>query len=179
MSEGAPEGQPAGDGTGGTGGETDWKAETEKWKGLARKHESDFTKTQKELQKASTAAAELAALKAAGQSDVEKFTSLASQHEALTTEHTTVSSERDSLRTENARLKAGLATGLTLDDMRFIPSGTEEEMLAAAKVLAERLGAAPGHVPDFDGGGRRTTEGPVKMGDVIRSERERLRGRGR
>lgn len=179
MSEGAPEIQPggnAGGGTGGTGtGESDVLAEVEKWKGLARKHETDYKRLEKEAAKHATAAAELAALKSAGQSDMEKFTSLQAQHEALTGEHSTVAQERDSLRTENARLKAGLATGLTLEDMRFIPSGTDEEMLAAAKVLAERLGAA--RVPDFDGGGRRTAEGPMKMGDVIRAERERLRRR--
>lgn len=174
------------DGTGnGSGEEVDWKArfeaikgdEVEKWKSLARKHEDDFKKLSREAQKNTTAASELSALKAAGQSDMEKVTSLTSQHEAMQKAHEESSRERDALRVENSRIKAGMAHGLSIEDMQFIPAGTDEEMSAAAKTLSDRLGTKNARVPNFDGGGRSESSNPKTMGDVVRAERARLRER--
>lgn len=178
MSEGAPEGQGgAGDGGGsGSGGdEQDWKAEAEKWKSLARKNETDFKKVEKEIGRLKPLADELEALKRNGQSEAERLTSLQSSLDNLNTEHGTVTQERDSLKVEVARLRAGLAAGLSLEDMQYIPPGDEAEMAKAAKTLAERLGAA--RTPNFDGGGRgRTPEAPTTFGGVIRELRDRGRG---
>jgi hypothetical protein len=182
MSEGAPENNTGPDGGAGSGAE-DWKArfdalggtDAEKWKEFSRKNETDLKKWQKEAERNAAAAKELADLRAAGQSETEKYTSLKSQFDSLNGEHQTAAQERESLAKENARLKAGMANGLSLEDMRFIPDGTPEEMTAAAKDLAERLGSS--RAPDFDGGARRTAGAPQSMSDVIREQRSRMRGR--
>lgn len=185
MSEGAPEGGAGGNGgtnDGGTG-EIDWKAryealggeEAEKWKNLSRKNEDDFKKASREAQRNAAAAEELKRLKELGQSTEEQVASLKAAHDNLSKEHTTVASERDSLKVENARLRAGLAAGLTLDDMQYIPVGDEDAMVKAAKTLAQRLGTA--RTPDFDGGGRgREPEPPKTLGGVIRNLRDQQRG---
>lgn len=185
MSEGAPEGQPGGNGGSGSGstGDVDWKArfeslggeDAEKWKNLSRKNEDDFKKADRERQRNAAAADELRRLKEAGQSNEEQVTSLRAAHENLTKEHGTIASERDSLKVENARLRAGLSAGLTLDDMQYIPVGDEDAMLKAAKTLAERLGTA--RTPDFDGGGRGKESTPPKtFGETIRNLRNQQRG---
>jgi hypothetical protein len=185
MSEGAPEGQTGGDGGAGPGGtgEPDYKArfealggeEAEKWKTLSRKNEEDFKKASREAQRNAAAAEELRRLKESGQSHEEKLTSLAAAHESLTKEHQTIASERESLKVEVSRLRAGLAAGLTLDDMQYIPLGDEEGMVKAAKTLAQRLGTA--RTPDFDGGGRGgSPEPPKTFGGVIRNLRDQQRG---
>jgi hypothetical protein len=182
MSEGATEIQPGAEGGGG-GGETDWKAQvdalsadTEKWKGLARKNETDLRKAQKDLDAGRAAIQELEALKRAGQSESEKYASLESQFNAFREQHEPLAGQVQTLTTENTRLRAGLEAGLSLADMAFIPAGTEEEMKAAAKTLASRLGAA--RDPNFDGGARTTPSGPMTMDDVIRTGFKRDRRAG-
>lgn len=173
MSEGSVEIQPGAEGGAGSGGEFDWKAETEKWKGLARKHEGDLRKVQRDADAGRAAAQELAALKAAGQSDGEKYASLEAQFRAFREEHEPLKGTVESLTTENTRLRVGLEANLSLADMAFIPAGTEEEMRAAAKTLAERLGTAQD--PDFDRGVRRTPSGPLSADDWIRQGFHRKR----
>lgn len=168
MSEGSTEIQPgAGEGGDGGGDGTNWQAEVDKWKGLSRKHETDLKKALREADSGRTAAQELAALKAAGQSDAEKYASLESQFNSFREQHEPLSGQVQTLSQENARLRAGLEAGLSLADMAFIPAGTEEEMKAAAKTLANRLGTAQD--PDFEGGARMTANPPKTMDDVIRS----------
>lgn len=185
MSEGAPEGGAGGSGSGDNGGQEqiDWKAryealggeEAEKWKNLSRKNEDDFKKAARDAQRNAAAAEELRRLKESGQSHEEQFTSLKAAHENLSKEHQSVASERESLKVEVARLRAGLAAGLTLEDMQYIPVGDEEAMVKAAKTLAQRLGTA--RTPDFDGGGRgRESEPPKTLGDTIRNLRQQQRG---
>ncbi len=173
MSEGAPEIQPGAEGGTGPADETDWKTETEKWKGLARKHETDLRKVLKEADAGRAAVQELAALKAAGQSDAERYASLEAQFNSFRETHEPLKATVETLTTENMRLRAGLEAGLSLADMSFIPNGTEEEMKAAAKTLAERLGTAQD--PDFDRGVRRTPSGPLSADDWIRQGFHRKR----
>ena len=166
MSEGTPEIQPGAEGGAGDGGEFDWKAEAEKWKGLSRQHETSSKKMLKDLDAGRAAMQELSALKAAGQSDTEKYASLEAQFKSFREEHEPLKGTVDSLTMENARLRAGLEAGLSLADMAFIPAGSEDEMKAAAKTLADRLGTASD--PDFDRGVRRTPSGPMSADDWIR-----------
>lgn len=160
------EGQPNGD-------EVDWKAkfeeasqDAEKWKGLSRKNESDLNKTRKALDAASGASAELDAIKRAGMADAEKYAALEAQYKATTEQTGALSSENAALKTENAKMRAGLAAGLSIADIAFIPNGTEEEMIASAKTLAERLIGA--ETPNFDRGPRKTPEAPQGMSGFIR-----------
>lgn len=167
MSESSTEIQPGAEGGGQEGGDgTNWQAEIEKWKGLSRKHETDLRKAQKDADSGRAAMSELAALKAAGQSDAEKFASLQSEFNTFREKHEPLTAQVGSLTQENLRLRAGLEAGLSLADMAFIPAGTEEEMKAAAKTLAARLGTAQD--PDFEGGARQTANPPKTMNDVIR-----------
>lgn len=174
MSESAPEGGNSGQNAGGTeGGNTggeqqpNWQEETEKWKSLARKHESDFEKARKIADANANAAKELANLKRTGQSETERLTSDLSTAQA---ERETLKAQNSSLSQENARLLAGLEAGLTLADMKFIPLGEPDEMVKAAKDLASRLGAA-GTPPNHNGGAMPPPSAPKTMSEVIRAAR--------
>jgi hypothetical protein len=174
MTESAPEGGDSGQNAGGneggnTGGESqvNWQEETEKWKGLSRKHESELEKVRKTAEANASAARELANLKRAGQSEAERLTSDLS---TVATERDTFKSRAEQLTQENARLLAGLEVGLTLADMKFIPLGDPVEMVKAAKDLASRLGAA-GTPPNHNGGGMPPPSAPKTMSEVIRAAR--------
>lgn len=173
MSEGVPEGGQTGEsGTqGGGASPVDWEAEAKKWQGLSRKHE-DASKKNFEAAKAGEAAAkELAELKRGQQTELERITGDLSN---ATKAKGDLEGQLTASQAENAKLRAGLAAGLSLEDMAFIPNGTPEEMEKAAKTLAQRLGA--GAPPDFDGGGRTPADAPKTMSDLIRQEVQKKRG---
>lgn len=117
------------DDTAGTGPDTgaDPKAEAEKWKALARKHE--------QAAKANASAAKKLA-------DIENRDK--SETQKLTEERDALKVERDEARVDATRTRLGLRYRLEEADLDFLGSGTDEQMEARAKRLAERgVGKTP------------------------------------
>lgn len=142
-----------------TAAEKDWKAEAEKWKAFARKHEDtakanaekakrfdEFEESQKtELQKAADAAA---AAKA----------------------------EADATRAELARMQAAVKHQLSEEDLELLGShGTPEEIDARAERLAARLKGAEASRPKPDfGAGDRGSDVGGKAGQLTHDDMKRM-----
>jgi hypothetical protein len=111
-----------------------------------------------------TAASELATLKAASQSDIERITS----------ERDSLKGQHGSLSAENMRLKVALEKGLTGDKAVLadrLTGATVDEMKADADKLLQLFGGA-GSSTGFDGGARGNGSGQQKtMDDLIRGAR--------
>lgn len=150
-----------------TGDTTDWKAEAEKWKGLARKHE-DRAKDN------ATAAEELEKLKAASLSDQEKAVAAARAegHKEASDKLT-----EKLLRAEFKAAAAGkLPEGLVdaIDVKRFLTEDGEPDTGAIAKFVEDNAlpetGTTTG-VPDFGQGNRgpaaKTTTSDPLLADLI------------
>lgn len=142
-----------------TAAEKDWKAEAEKWKAFARKHEDaakanaekakrfdEFEESQKtELQKAADAAAKAKA-------------------------------EADAVRAELARMQAAVKYGLSEDDLDLLGThGGPEEIEQRAERLAARLRLAEENKPKPDfGGGDRGTDVTAKGGQLTAEDMKRM-----
>jgi len=132
----------------------DWKAEAEKWKGLSRKHENQAKEN-------ADAAKRLKEAEDAEKSAVDK-----ASERAAAAEKRAADAEANALRYEVAAAK-----GIPAKLMRFLPTGTKEELEAAADELLEamkpadtagadkatgkpkeklRSGASPGQEPALD-----------------------------
>jgi hypothetical protein len=99
-----------------------------------------------------------------------------SAEERLTSQVAGLTRDRDDARAETERLRAGIRYKLDEADLAFIPSGTAEEMDAAAKRLAERIGAgqqSSDPPPNYDGGARPSASGSTDMNDLMRSAMRR------
>jgi membrane protein involved in colicin uptake len=102
--------------------EPDWKAEVEKWKSLSRKHEGQAKAN-------ADAARRLKEAEDAEKSAVDKASERAAEAEKKAAE-----AESKALRYEVAAAK-----GIPAKLMRFLPTGTQEELEAAADELLEAI----------------------------------------
>jgi hypothetical protein len=174
---GAPQGQVGGEAAPPAGSDPQnpqQGSETDpaKWKALSRKHEADAEKWRVQAEQHAAAAKELAALKRGQQTEAER---LSIDLKTVTSERDTLSTQVTDLQVEIARLKAGIETGLSTEDLeRFVPRGTPEEMLTAAKALAARLN--PQAPPNPDGGPRTPAGRAPTMSDLIRAQLAAKRG---
>lgn len=129
-----------------TAEDKDWKAEAEKWKSLARKHEGNAKAN-------ADKARQFDELSEAQMSELEKAAKRAEQAE-------------ENARTsagELAAYKAAVQHGLTEDDMGLLGThGTPEEIAERAERLAARLKAAAPKT-DFGGGDRGEDVGSGKQ----------------
>lgn len=151
--------------------DVDWKsrfeaatAESTKWKEMSRKNE-DLAKSN------------LAAAKRVAELEKQTMTDSERRDAELKTakeEAAAFKMQTESLAAEKARYEAGLAAGLTLQDLKFIPAGTPEEMKAAAEDLASRLKIA--QIPSYDGGGRPPADEPQTFSELIRAAVAQKRG---
>lgn len=145
------------DGQNGTDTEPDWKAEAEKWKGLARKHEDQWKSNADKV-------AEYDRLVEASKTDQERLEERASKAEG----------RLGSLETENMRLKVALEKGLPADLIERLRGTTPEELAKDADFLLERF-AKPTQQPDLRAAaGQRPTRHEQSADDWIRS----MAGRG-
>ena len=105
---------------------TDPVAEIEKWKALARKNETRAKEN-------AAAAKRLAEIEDAAKTEQQRLEDRATAAER----------ERDEARVELTRLRMAARYGITEDDLDLLGSGTDEEIEARAKRLAERLAPHP------------------------------------
>ena len=142
--------------------EPDTGAEAEKWKALARKHETESKKN-------ASAAAKLAELEAAGKTEAEKLTEAATVAEARAAK-----AEARALRAEIAHAK-----GLTPAQAKRLVGDTQEELEADADELVEAFGGKKNDPPppgkpreNLRGGGEPGEEpeetDPAKLAAMIR-----------
>jgi hypothetical protein len=142
--------------------------ESAKWKALARKHENASKKAFTELEGLRAKAAELDAVRAAGQTSEERIAGLDAQLSALT-------AENGVLKSSAARAGICARAGLTAEDIDLIPLGSEEEMTEAAGRLAKRLAASAKPV-SLDGGAKGgAIKAPTTFGEAIAAARSRRR----
>jgi hypothetical protein len=155
--------------------ETDWEAESAKWKSLARKHEKNqlsalgFT-SKDEIEQLRTAAAKYAEFQ-----DAQK-----TEQQRLTEAKATAEQQLADLKSTNARLMAAASHAIPPDLIDLLGSGTDEEINARAELLAERLkaaapaaaapsGAAPQRpVESLTPGAAPASSGPVNADEWIR-----------
>ncbi len=121
--EGGDEAEPdqpdkGGEGAGNEGGETDWKAEAEKWKAFSRKHEGQAKAN-------ADAAKRLAEIEEASKSEAEKITERAATAEKAAAERAA----------ELARLRVAMRKGLTETQAKRLIGDTEEALEADADEL--------------------------------------------
>lgn len=120
--------------------EPDWKAEAEKWKSLARKHEGTAKAN-------SQAATRLKELEDAGKSEHEKLASERDEHKG----------RADKAELSLARLEVALEKGLTASQAKRLVGTTREELEADAdELLADLKGSKTnGRKPgSFDAGAK-------------------------
>lgn len=132
------------------GAEPDWKAEAEKWKSLARKHEERAKDN-------ATAAEELAKLREAAMSDQEKAVAAARDEgrKSAVAEMSERLARLELKAVAKDRLPAGLLDAI--DIKRFITDDGDADTAAIAKFVEDNAvkadtGKPP--VPDFGGGKR-------------------------
>jgi hypothetical protein len=132
-----------------TEGETekDWKAEAEKWRALARKHENQHLsvlgfKSKDEIESLRDAAEKYRQVEEAQKTEIQKATERAQAVEQQLSE----------MRAQNARLLAAATYNLPPELIERIGGSTEEEISANAEALAafldeQRKAAAPQQRP--------------------------------
>lgn len=134
--------------------DTDWKAEADKWKSLARKHE--------EQAKANVAAAQrLAQIEDEQKTEAQKLTERASIAEQ----------EAQAARLELARYRVAATKGLPADLAEHLVGATEEELSASADRLLAAAAKLSGSQapPDLKQGAGRGAV-PSSQGDWFRSK---------
>lgn len=109
---------------------TDPVAEIEKWKTLARKNEARAKEN-------AAAARRLAEIEDAAKTEQQRLEERAAAAER----------ERDEARVELTRLRMAARYGIGEDDLDLLGSGTDEEIEARARRLAERLAPHPSAPP--------------------------------
>lgn len=122
--------------------DTDWEAETAKWKSLARKHEKLHLGALgfKSMD-------ELTALREAAQKHAEFEDSQKTEHQKLSDAKQAAEQQLVDLRATNARLMAAATHNIPPDLIELLGSGTDEEINGRAEVLAERLKATSPPAP--------------------------------
>lgn len=116
----------------GTATEPDWKAEAEKWKGLARKHEDQWKANAGKV-------AEYDKLVEASKTDQQRLEDRATSAEGRVA----------GLEAENLRFQVGLAKGVPAELIGRLQGSTQEELEKDADtLLAQFANARPG-VPDL------------------------------
>jgi|SRR5690348_4325158 len=137
-----------------TAKETDWQAEAEKWKSLARKHEDTWKANKDKV-------AEYDRLVEASKTDQQR-----QEEQAV---------RLGSLEGENMRLRVALAKGIPLEHIGRLQGSTEEELSADADALLGLVGGQSQQVPDLrDAAGQRSVPSTDNADDWLR----RLAGRG-
>lgn len=138
--------------------ETDWQAEAEKWKGLARKHEDTWKVNKSKVD-------EYDRLVEASKTDQQRLEERAAAAEG----------KAGTLEGENLRLRVALAKGIPLEHISRLQGSTEEELAADADALLGLIGGAQRQVPDLrDAAGQRQVPNQQNADDWLR----RLAGRG-
>lgn len=138
--------------------EPDWKAEAEKWKGLARKHEETWKANSEKV-------AEYDRLVEASKTDQQRLEERAAAAEGKVT----------GLAAENLRYRVGLAKGLPPQLIGRLQGASQEELEKDADVLFEQFGTATKQVPDLrSAAGQRPVASEQSADDWLR----RLAGRG-
>lgn len=122
--------------------ETDWQAEANKWKSLARQNE-------KVAKSNADAAKRLAELEEADKSETEKLASERDQHRT----------RADSAELSLARLEVALEKGLTRAQAKRLVGSTREELEADADELLADLGGAARKPGSFDAGAKAKSAG--------------------
>lgn len=133
------------------------KAELDKWKSLARKHETNAKSN-------SEAAKRLAAIE-----DAQKTAEQKLQEQLAATQ-----AELAAQKVEVVRRDAAAKAGLPADLIEYITASDPDEAEAQAKRLAERLAPAPPPVADMRQGSRSNPQRQESMDDWFR----RQTGRG-
>lgn len=153
--------QGSGTENGSSSEEKDWKAEAEKWKSFARKHETELTKAQKAIK----------AIEDKEKSEAQRLAEQLAEREV----------ELETLKVGAVRREAAEATGLPANFIKFISGATPEEALEQAKELAKALNVAAGNSnegqqqapppTDFRQGARRDGSKPRTQtpDDIIRA----------
>jgi hypothetical protein len=131
-----------------SGDGTDWKAQTEKWRALARKHENAAKDN-------AAAAQKLAELEESQKTDQQKLADRLAATEK----------ERDEYRIRDIRATAARDAGLDADLVQFLTATDAETALAQAKALAKRLAPAK---PDLRQGARTPAKAPDDMNAWLR-----------
>lgn len=134
------------------GAEKDWAAEAEKWKSLARKHESTAKAN-------AEAARRLQELEDAQKSETQKLNDALAEREV----------ELQQLRVEKVRTQAGRDAGLAPDLWEFITASDPEEAAAQAKRLAARVATPEPGAADLRQGARRPAKAAPNPNDLLRS----------
>lgn len=109
----------------GTAMEPDWKAEAEKWKGLARKHEDQWKANADKV-------TEFDRLVEASKSDQQRLEERATKAEG----------SASTLAEENLKLKVALAKGVHPDLIERLRGSTQEELEKDADFLNEKFAEA-------------------------------------
>lgn len=149
-------GTPANTNQQATDTEPDWKAEAEKWKGLARKHEDQWK---------------------ANASKVDQYDRLVeaskTDQERLEERATTAEGTAKDLSRENLILKVALAKGVPADLIERLKGDTQEDLEKDADFLIEKFGQttppAQSTVPDLRAAvGQRQVTGEPNADDWLR-----------
>lgn len=131
-----------------TGDATDWKAQAEKWRALARKHEASSKDN-------ASAAKRLAEIEESQKTESQKLTDKLAAAEQELAGH----------RVRAIRAQAARDAGLDADMAEFLTASEPETALAQAKALAKKL--APGK-PDLRQGARTTAKPADDMNAWLR-----------
>lgn len=115
-----------------TATETDWQAEAEKWKSLARKHEDTWKANKGKVD-------EYDRLVEASKTDQQRLEERAAAAE----------SKAGSLEGENMRLRVALAKGIPAEHISRLQGSTEEELAADADALLGLIGTGQQQTPDL------------------------------
>jgi hypothetical protein len=148
--------------------ETDWQAEAEKWKTLARKNEERAKSN-------ATAAKELEKVRTAAMTEQEKAVAEAEQR-GRTAALADAESARVELRVWRTAAKLGADPERLLDSRRFADAVNDlpdEDFDNQLEALIKKWAGdypAPQRTPDFDGGARTSASKPTNMNDLIRRQ---------
>lgn len=136
--------------------ETDWEAEAEKWKALARKHEDQWKANASKV-------TEYDRLVEASKSDQERLEERAAK----------AKSQAEQLEAENLRLKVAYAKGLPPELIGRLQGSTQKELEADAEVLLD-LVKQPGQPDLRAAAGQRPVSPETNADDWLRQ----MAGRG-
>ena len=136
--------------------ETDWEAEAEKWKALARKHEDQWKANASKV-------TEYDRLVEASKSDQERLEERAAK----------AKSQAEQLEAENLRLKVAYAKGLPPELIGRLQGSTQRELEADADVLLD-LVKQPGQPDLRAAAGQRPVSSETNADDWLRQ----MAGRG-
>lgn len=135
-----------------TAAEKDWKAEADKWKALARKHEANYKQAAPAVQK-------LQELEDAQKSETQKLSDQLAEREI----------QLQTYLVKEIRNEAGQAAGLPPDMWEYITSADPEEAKAQAKRLAARIAMPEPGAANLRQGSRTPAKPPASANDALRA----------